>query len=169
MKPVRFCILLAVGCLAAALVRDDRRANSSGSDDAYSRFRRGMRGEPLTTEAVRHAIALAGGEGVALGFQLLGHREAAVRAGAALFLGERRSRLAVPGIVRLLRDSQPNVRRAAAEALGAIGDPQALPFLDRAVGESDPGIADAALGAARRIRAASERPGRSRLPPPLDR
>jgi len=173
MKPARFCTLLAVGCLAAALVRDDRRtdgwASGSGSIEVHARLRRGTGLEPPTAEAVRDAIAAAGGEGLAVGFQLLGHRDAAVRAGAALFLGAQRSRLAVPGIVRLLRDPEPSVRCAAADALGAIGDPQALPFLDRAVGEGDPSVADAALRAAHRIRAASERPPRARPPVPVGR
>lgn len=168
---MRFCLLLAVGCLAAVLVRDDRRADGSGAsaDEVHARLGQSRNTGPPTAEGVRDALASAGGNSIALGFELLGHREAPVRAGAALFLGMRRSRLAVPGIVRLLRDPEAPVRRAAADALGAIGDPRALPFLDRAVGEREPGVADAALRAAQRIRAAGERPARPRLSVPLGR
>ncbi len=164
MNTFRFGVLVLVGCAVAALLRADRLTESARP----SAFRSALRAQealgPLTAEGVRDALAAAGQGGLALGFGLVGDPEAAVRAGAALYLGTRRSRLAVPGLIKLLRDPDAAVRRAAAQALGAIGDPQALPFLERAMTEGEPLVAEAALGAARDIRRAGQSPPRPPFP-----
>ncbi|HUT32656.1 MAG TPA: HEAT repeat domain-containing protein [Planctomycetota bacterium] len=153
MNTSRACAIVMLGC-AAVLVRDDRGADGAGPGTFRSALLAREPAGQLTPEAVREALVGAGREGLALGFELLDDPEAPVRAGAASYLGGRRSRLAVPHLIKLLRDPDPTARRAAAQALGAIGDPQALPFLERAMGEGEPLVAEAAVGAAREIRSA---------------
>ncbi len=152
MKTLRLCLLVAAGCAAALVVRDDRRADGAAPHSLRATLRGVGAAEPLTARGVCDALVSAGRAGLSLGLELLGDAEATAREGAAQYLGRQRSRLAVPHLIRLLRDPEPAVRRSAALALGAIGDPQALPFLDRAVGESEPVVAEAALRAARDIR-----------------
>jgi len=165
MRTLRFCLLVLFGCAAAALLRADRSAERA----APSGFRAALRAQeaagPLTAGGVRDALVAAGRDGLAFGFALLGDAEAAVRAGAALYLGSRRSRLAVPALIKLLRDPEPGVRRAAAQALGAMATPQALPFLERAMAEGEPLVAEAALGAARDIRRAEQAPPKPQFLP----
>ena len=164
MKTSRFCVLILFGCAVAVFLRDDHQADGAGPRTARSILRDCEAAGALTPEAVRQALVAAGRGGLAIGFELLGDSEARVRAGAAGYLGLRRSRLAVPGLIKLLRDPDVAVRRAAAQALGAIGDPQALPFLKRAMTEGEPLVAEAALGAARDIRRAGQAPPRSPFP-----
>jgi epoxyqueuosine reductase len=59
---------------------------------------------------------------------------------AALILGERAERKAVPALVARLRDADPVVRGAAAWALGRIATPQAAEALQRARGDADPDV-----------------------------
>lgn len=108
--------------------------------------------ERPTPEAVWRALEGAGAAGLRASFDLLESPAAGVRAGAAAYLGARRSALAVPALVRLLRDPESSVRAAAADALGLIGERRALPFLERAMSDPDPRTAQASLLAARRLR-----------------
>ena len=164
MKTLRYCSLVAAGLAAAALLRDDRQAGVAPLSTLPAAMRIRHAASTHTPDAVCEAIAAAGPSALALAFELLGDPEPAVRAGAASFLGSRRSRVAVPCLVRLLRDPDHLVRRAAAVALGAVGDPQALPFLVRAMGEREPLVAEAAAGAAREIRGAEHARPRPELP-----
>lgn len=53
------------------------------------------------------------------------HWSAAIRGEAAAALGALRTASAVPELIRLLKDHQPEVRESAARALGDIGPPEA--------------------------------------------
>jgi hypothetical protein len=66
----------------------------------------------------------------------LHHRSPYRRAGAAEMLGIARVRRAVPELVRLLNDRNPDVRRTAARALGLIGDATAVAPLLETIGET---------------------------------
>lgn len=156
MRTLRFSLLLVAGCAAALLLRADHPANGDATQALLAGLPRAGAAGQVAPEVVRDALVSAGPRGLAMGLDLLNDSEAAVRAGVASYLGERKSRLAVPGLIKLLRDPEAAVRRAAALALGAAGDPQALPFLDRAMGERDPQVAEAAVRAARQIRAAGQ-------------
>lgn len=152
MNPCRLCILLLAGCAVGLAVRSDRAANGSRAARAFEAALRERGSErAYGPEDVRSALAAAGPGGLALAVTLLGSPDPAARAGAAAFLGARRSRAAVPPLIRMLRDTDPQVRRAAAAALGAIGDPRALPFLERAIAEGETLLVEAALSAARDI------------------
>jgi hypothetical protein len=64
----------------------------------------------------------------------LHHRSPYRRAGAAEVLGIARVQRAVPELVRLLQDRDPDVRRTAARSLGLIGDAAAVAPLLRTIG-----------------------------------
>lgn len=82
-----------------------------------------------------------------------------VRAQAALVLGQRGARDAVPALTTaLLEDRAAAVRTAAAAALGRIGDPSALQALESAQRQdSDGGVRDAAAGALADLRGRGKR------------
>jgi HEAT repeat protein len=156
MRAVRAFASAALGCLAAVGIREDRRAEAACRRDLVASIVR--KGEQFTPESVREALERAGPDGLSASFELLGRPEPGARAGAALFLGLGRSRLAAPRLIRLLRDPEASVRRAAATALGAIGERSALPFLHRAIANDGPDVAEAALLATRSIRASLRPP-----------
>lgn len=87
----------------------------------------------------------------------LTHKDAGVRAAAALALGALRRRKSVPDLCRrLLEDGNSMVREAAAQALGLIGDRNALPSLETAaVNDSKGKVRKAASAALTRTRARS--------------
>ncbi len=81
---------------------------------------------------------LATVEGGAAGRVLLSGLEdenAAVRKGAATYLGWRKHKAATRGLMRALRDEDTAVRYAAAESLGAIGDDRAVLPLIRSLSQ----------------------------------
>lgn len=143
---VVLCALVAVA--AAAGLRDDRRPEAGPVDPALLEAPAGEQ-----ARAVVATLERRGAGGLVSAFEMLGDRSPQARAGAAAYLGRRGSRRAVSHLVRRLRDDEAQVRIAAARALGAIGDPRALPFLERAIGSEPLDVAEAALLAARRIRA----------------
>ena len=147
-KLARAAGAIALGAVALLLPSD----HSASGAAAEAIARRNNDGARLDPAAVRRLLEEAGPAGYSAAFDLLESPQANLRAGAALFLGHRRSRLAVDPLLGLLRDPHPIVRRAAAEALGLIGERRALPFLQRAIGDPDPPTAEAALHAARRLR-----------------
>ncbi len=157
MSAYRFTITVFAGCAIALALRGDRAANGAGAHTLEAV----VRGGAVTPDGVRAALLSLGASGLAIAFELLDDPDASVRAGAAGFLGSRRSKLAVPALIRLLRDPDGVVRRAAVQALGAAGDRQALPFLERAVGEGEPLLAEAALVAVREIHRAEAEPSRA--------
>jgi len=148
-KLARAACAIAVAAVAFSVPGDHAASGAAG--EAIARLANDD--ATLDATAVRRLLAEAGAAGYSAGFDLLGSPEPEFRAGAALFLGSRRSRLAVDHLLGLLRDPHPIVRRSAAQALGLIGERRALPFLQRALGDPDPAVAEAALGAARRLRA----------------
>ena len=146
-KAVKTAFVIVVAALAIGVRRDHAASGSAVGALAESSV------GACEPEMVCRFLEEAGADGYVASFDLLESPAAEVRAGAALFLGRRRSRLAVESLVRLLRDGEPLVRRSAAEALGLIGERRALPFLERALRDPDPATAEAALLAARRLRA----------------
>lgn len=161
MNACRRCLVALAGIGVALIVRDDRAANGAGLRGVRGVLREVGGGFAPTPEEVQAVLASAGARGVSLALELLGAPAPAVRAGAAGYLGGRRSRLAVPCLIRLLRDPEPMVRCAAAKALGEAGDPQAVPFLERAMCEGEPVLAEVALAAVREIRRASSEASRA--------
>jgi len=147
-KLVRVCAFLAVVGLGALAGLHGRASDASDLLVSLSIA------EGASPESVRDALAGAGAGGYRLAFDLVADPDPRRRAGAAAYLGLRRSRQAVPHLIRLLRDGEAAVRRAAASALGAIGDPRALPFLERALADPQLGVAEAALLSAWQIRQA---------------
>ena len=147
-RPFRIILCVLAAAALAAAIRDDRGSEGSpwAADLADVPQSEGAR-------AVLDALEAAGTSGLAAGFEMLDAPSAHVRVGAAAYLGRRRSRRAVPHLIRRLHDPDPLVRLAAARSLGAIGDRRALPFLERTVGGDRVDVAEAALLAARRIRA----------------
>ena len=76
----------------------------------------------------------------------------AMRAAAALGLGEIGDRAAVPFLVDALKDEQWLVRRDVATALGRIGDPRAVPALENALQDEETLVRSAAAEALQKIR-----------------
>ncbi len=97
------------------------------------------------------AIAGATPEGTEPIMEALVAGVADVRAQAARALGERAVPIAVPGLVRCLKDHDPSVRLQAAIALGRIGDEKRVADLLPMLAESDPYVAFAARRALVRI------------------
>jgi HEAT repeat protein len=62
-------------------------------------------------------------------WMLTNEQYSGTRARAALALGVRGNRRAVPGLIAALKQKSPDVRYAAAKALGVIGDSRAIPAL----------------------------------------
>lgn len=153
---MRFVACVVLAAAAALAVRHDHGREQARADSVAELVRSAGADGRVTPRAVRDALEDAGPAGLALGFRALDDPVPDVRAGAVAYLGLRRSRRAVPHLIRLLRDPEPLVRQAAASALGAIGDPRAIPFLTRTMGSDGPDVADAALRAARNIRAAEQ-------------
>ena len=150
---LRICTLAAiVACTAIGLLQD-HRADAAGPEALLGPLR-----ADATAESICEALDRAGPNGLRWGVGLLDDPEPRARAGAAAYLGRRRSRVAVPHLIRLLRDPDASVRAAAANALGTIADPRALPFLERAMADSHADAADAALRAARAIRQRPDSP-----------
>ena len=155
----RFALCLVAAALLGAAVRHDRRPGDAAAKALVERLGVAGEAEAATARSVCQALEGAGPAGLAAGFELLGHPGARMRAGAAAYLGLARSHKAVPHLIPLLRDPDPRVREAVASALGAIADPEALPFLERAMACDDLAVAEAAMRAARHIRARELPPG----------
>lgn len=72
--------------------------------------------------------------------------DAAVRAQAAVSLGQTKDRRAVEPLLTALKDSHPNVRASAATALGALNDARAVEPLIQAMTDANPVVrAEAAM------------------------
>lgn len=141
-----------------AFVRQDHRNDAERARALAAELLAVDPDHPPEPRQVLETLESAGPSGLPVAIELLRAPAANVRLGAVVYLGYRRSRLAVPGLIRLLRDRAPLVRRAAATALGVIADPQAMWFLRRAMASEDVELAEAALKAARRIHARSSPP-----------
>ena len=147
-RAFRIILCVVAGAVLAAGVRDHRRPEAGEVVSDLMDVPAGER-----AGAVLEGLEEAGPGGLAAAFEMLDDPSPQVRAGAAAYLGRRGSRRAVPHLIRRLRDDDRLVRLTAARALGAIADPRALPFLERALGSDHLDVAEAALLAARRIRA----------------
>jgi len=130
-------------------VRSEERRGAARIQDAIV--------NPTSPRDVTCALENAGPSAIGHAIELLRHRNAAVRAGAAAFLGLRQSRLAVPHQIRCLRDPEPGVRRTVAAALGLIGDPRASHFLRRVMATDELSVSEAARRASQQIEAAGRR------------
>jgi HEAT repeat protein len=102
--------------------------------ELLGRYARALRGAPR--ERLARHFESTGGVRRELG--TLSDRRAWRRAAAAFALGDMGSRRAVPALVRMLRDPEPEVRVAAARSLGRIGaveavQPLAETLVDRSV------------------------------------
>jgi HEAT repeat protein len=149
-RPLRISLLGAAVLLAALTVRGDQVPADARARHADMVIRQTK--DP-TPQRVALTLREAGPAAIGLAMRLLDDRRAAVRAGAAAYLGLCRSRLGVPGLIRRLRDPSAGARRSAAAALGLIGDPRARHFLRRALTARDPSVAEAARVALERIQA----------------
>jgi HEAT repeat protein len=84
---------------------------------------------------------------------MLGDENLRVRLGATALVeelvAERREdlRLAVPGIIELLKHENPTIRGDAASVLGTIKDPSAVDALRACLRDSHPGVREAAQDA----------------------
>jgi cyclophilin family peptidyl-prolyl cis-trans isomerase/HEAT repeat protein len=76
---------------------------------------------------------------------LLAHKDAAVRARAALAVGRLQDSTSVPALLPLLADANAAVRREAAFALGQVGRPEARGALTAALADRDSDVVDLAL------------------------
>lgn len=141
--------ILLAGALALG-VPDDRPTPQHRLRRAKKRLREGAAGDSTARQIM--AILRDGGPMAAsLAADLLGHGNPEVRVGAAAYLGLRRSRAAVPALIKLLEDPRPRVRRVAAAALGLTGDPRARHFLRRTMTADQPTVAEAARHALQRL------------------
>jgi HEAT repeat protein len=86
-----------------------------------------------------------------------------VRSSAADALGKIGDDRAIPGLLKLVEDSDSDVRRSAADALGKIGDAQAIPGLLKLVEDSDSDVRRSAADALGKIGDAQAIPGLLKL------
>jgi HEAT repeat protein len=86
-----------------------------------------------------------------------------VRSSAADALGKIGDAQAIPGLLKLVEDSDSSVRRRAAEALGKIGDSQAIPGLFKLVEDSDYSVRSSAAEALGKIGDSQAIPGLLKL------
>lgn len=70
----------------------------------------------------------------------LGDAHPAVRAAAAVALGDIHAHEALPALLLRVEDEDAHVRQMAINALGEIGDPRAVPRLRRALGDERPEV-----------------------------
>jgi HEAT repeat protein len=145
-------ILLGVGLVAAVALVASRHAPTPEALPPPRRqpTPKSLHAPPLPND-IAGQLANPGPSSLAFALQILDDPRPTVRAGAAAWLGRKRSPLAVAPLIRRLRDGDSAVRCAAATALGLIGDPQALPFLRRTMTDPDLPTADAARRAVQRI------------------
>ena len=90
--------------------------------------------------------------------EMLGDRDADVRATAVQVLGNRAEAKALPELAKRLRDDSAAVRMYTAEALGAFRDPRLVPYLASVLQDGDSGVVEAAVVALGRLGAAEAEP-----------
>jgi predicted RNA-binding protein with PIN domain/Arc/MetJ family transcription regulator len=124
--------------------------------DAATWIERLYTGDPQLAERAAQWLGLNGGDRAVEPLRdALTHRDAGVRAAAALALGVLRRRSAVRDLCsELLEDGNSMVREAAAQALGQIGDRAAVTTLESAVKKDTKSkVRKAAAAALEQIRA----------------
>jgi HEAT repeat protein len=77
--------------------------------------------------------------------------DARIRAAAAMALGGRGERTAIPPLVQAAGDNDPWVRVNAIEALAQIGGDEVIPYVRKAQSDADADVANAAVMALREL------------------